>query len=142
MSSFRTLSDTFSASPQITVDDVRIAASEGFKAIICNRPDDEENGQLNAESVAGACATHGLSFTHIPISAGMNQSDIDQMSAAINEANGPVLAYCRSGTRSTNLWAATQAAEGADAEGIVAAAAEGGYDISGLTATLRNLAAR
>jgi uncharacterized protein (TIGR01244 family) len=142
MSSFRDVTPKFSASPQIRREDVAIAASEGFKAIVCNRPDNEDAGQLNADQVAAACAQHGLSFTHIPVVGAMSQSQIDLMATAIDVAGGPVLAYCRSGTRSTNLWALSRAADGEDADGIIEAAANAGYDLSGLAPTLRSLAAR
>jgi uncharacterized protein (TIGR01244 family) len=142
MSSFRDVTNAFSASPQIALQDVEIAAKEGFKGIICNRPDGEDAGQLNAEQVAKACAEHGLAFTHIPVVGAMSQTQIDLMANAIDASGGRVLAYCRSGTRSTNLWALSQAANGEDADGLVAAAAGAGYDLSGLAPTLRSLAAR
>jgi uncharacterized protein (TIGR01244 family) len=142
MSSFRDVTPEFSASPQVRLHDVAIAASEGFKAIICNRPDNEDAGQLNTDQVAAACAEHGMSFTHIPVVGAMSQSQIDLMANAINAAGGPVLAYCRSGTRSTNLWALSRAADGEDADSLIAAAAAAGYDLSGLAPTLRSLAAR
>jgi uncharacterized protein (TIGR01244 family) len=142
MSSFRDVSANFAASPQISLRDVVTAAHEGFKAIVCNRPDNEDGGQLNAAEIAAACAAQGLSFTHIPVSGGVGQAQIDMMAAALDAANGQVLAYCRSGTRSTNLWAMAQASNGEDADALVAAAAGAGYDLNGLLPTLRSLAAR
>ena len=142
MSRFRDLSPRFAASPQISLDDVALAANEGFKAIICNRPDGEDSGQLLAAQVEAACVARGLAFTHIPVSGGMSQGQVDLMASAINAADGPVLAYCRSGTRSTNLWALAMATEGEDVDGLVSAAAKAGYDLSGLTPTLRAAAAQ
>jgi uncharacterized protein (TIGR01244 family) len=142
MSSFRDVTPEFSASPQIRLQDIAVAANEGFKAVICNRPDSEDAGQLNADQVATACAQQGLSFTHIPVVGAMSQSQIGLMDAALQAAGGPVLAYCRSGTRSTNLWALSRAADGEDADSLIAAAAGAGYDLSGLAPTLRSLAAR
>jgi uncharacterized protein (TIGR01244 family) len=142
MSSFRDISPRFAASPQINLKDLETAVFEGFKAIICNRPDDEDSGQLNAAEIADACVAHGISFTHIPVSGGVSPAQIDLMAVALDSADGPVLAYCRSGTRSTNLWAMAQAANGENAEALVTAAAAAGYDLSGLIPTLRSLSAR
>lgn len=142
MSSFKDITAEFAASPQISLDDVALAAEQGFVAIICNRPDGEDNGQLSAADIGVACSQHGLKFTHIPVSGGFSQGQIDDMSRALEDASGPVLAYCRSGTRSTNLWALSQAANGEPADSLVEAGARGGYDLRGLLPTLRSLNAR
>jgi uncharacterized protein (TIGR01244 family) len=145
MSDFRTITPSFSASPQITRDDVAVAAGLGFKAVICNRPDNEDSGQLNASEIETLCAAHGMTFTHIPVSGGMNQLQVDQMSTALEATDGPILAYCRSGTRSTNLWAmamASGATGGENPDALVSAAAAAGYDLGGLLPSLRALASR
>jgi uncharacterized protein (TIGR01244 family) len=142
MTGFRTVTPNFSAAPQISLDDVAVAAQSAFKAIICNRPDGEDGGQIPAADIAAACAQHGLAFTHIPVSGGMNQIQVDQMATALDQAGGAVLAYCRSGTRSTNLWALAQATTGEDAEALVEAASGAGYDLGGLLPSLRALAQR
>ena len=74
--------------------------------------------------------------------AGFGHAQIDAMVAAINAADGPVLAYCRSGTRSCQLWALAAAKAGRDPALIAAQAANAGYDVSGLRALLDTLAAR
>jgi uncharacterized protein (TIGR01244 family) len=142
MTHFRDVTPNFAASPQISLDDIATAASDGFKSIICNRPDGEDGGQVTASEIAAACATNGLRFTHIPVSGGMSQIQVEQMASAIQAAGGPVLAYCRSGTRSTNLWALAMATSGEDAQGLVDAAAGAGYDLSGLLPTLRSIGSR
>jgi uncharacterized protein (TIGR01244 family) len=142
MSHFRDVTPHFAASPQISLDDVKIAAAEGFKAIICNRPDGEDNGQLPASDIDAACNAQGLAFTHIPVSGALTQMQIEQMAAALEATDGPVLAYCRSGTRSTNLWAMAMATQGENSEALVAAGAGAGYDLSGLLPSLRALAVR
>jgi uncharacterized protein (TIGR01244 family) len=139
MSSFKDITDMFAVSPQLTLNDLEVAAREGFVRVVCNRPDGEDIGQPSVEQIAQSCASHGLSFVHIPISGGVNEAQIDAMSQALETAAGPVLAYCRSGTRSTNLWAMAQARRGANAQGLVEAAAGAGYDLSGLTPMLRSL---
>lgn len=142
MGKFREVTSKFSASPQIDLDDVERAATQGFKAIICNRPDDEDNGQLSGKDVAASCARHGIQFTHIPVSGGMSQVQVEQMARAIDAAGGPVLAYCRSGTRSTNLWALAMAGEGLSGADLVEAAAGAGYDLSSLLPSLNAITQR
>jgi uncharacterized protein (TIGR01244 family) len=142
MSSFRDLTDDFAVSPQVSLADLEQAKAEGFAAVICNRPDGEDFGQLSAEVIAEKCRTLGLTFTHIPVSGGVNHEQIEVMADALNATTGAVLAYCRSGTRSTNLWAMAQAREGGDAQGLIEAAAGAGYDLSGLSQTLRALAGK
>jgi uncharacterized protein (TIGR01244 family) len=102
----------------------------------------EDSGQLSAQAVSEACTANGLAFTHIPVVGQMSQAQVEAMATALENADGPVLAYCRSGTRSTNLWALAQASNGEGAEGLVETAANGGYDLSGLLPTLRALNAR
>jgi uncharacterized protein (TIGR01244 family) len=142
MSHFQDVTPRFAASPQISLNDIALAASEGFKAIICNRPDGEDGGQLSAAQIGAACCENGITFTHIPVVGGVSQMQVDQMAGALDAALGPVLAYCRSGTRSTNIWAMAMAANGEDADGLVEAAAGAGYDLSSLLPTLRAFGAR
>jgi len=139
MSSFRTITANFSASPQISVADVDQAVRDGFTAVICNRPDHEDMGQVSAQEIATACAEHGLKFTHIPISGGIPEEAVPLMREALAASTGPVLAYCRSGTRSTNLWALAEASAGRSPEELVEAGARGGYDLRGLMPLLRSL---
>ncbi|GBF58883.1 beta-lactamase hydrolase-like protein [Candidatus Phycosocius bacilliformis] len=142
MSAFRTITPTFSAAPQISEEDVTEAARQGFVAIICNRPDQEEPGQLPVAAIASACEKLGLQFTHIPIAGGIPEAAVGAMAAALASSKGPVLAYCRSGTRSTNLWALAQASQGAEPAHLIEAARHGGYDLSGLAPLLQQLSAK
>lgn len=142
MSHFRNVTPRFAASPQISLNDIALAEIEGFKSIICNRPDGEDSGQLSAAQIGAACSENGIIFAHIPVVGGVSQMQVDQMADALDAALGPVLAYCRSGTRSTNIWAMAMAANGEDADGLVEAAAGAGYDLSSLLPTLRALGAR
>jgi uncharacterized protein (TIGR01244 family) len=136
----RPLSATFAVAPQISAADVAAAAAAGVRLIVCNRPDGEEFGQPSAADVAAWAAEHGLAFVHIPMgAAGLTRELVSQTQAAIAGADGPILAYCRSGTRSTYLWATAEAASGADPAALIAAAATADYDISGLRPTLQML---
>ncbi len=104
----------------------RIKAA-GFVAIVNNRPDDEEAGQPGGDAIRAAAEDHGLAYTAIPVThAGFSHPQLDAMAAALAEANGPVLAYCRSGTRSCNLWALAGAKAGADPAALVARGGSGG----------------
>ena len=119
MSEFRQLTDGLWASPQITVADVERAKAEGFTHIICNRPDDEEPGQPSAIEIESAAKQNGMGFTSIPVSsAGFSLPQVDAMQDALANDGDKVLAYCRSGTRSTLLWALAQAKAGADLDEI------------------------
>lgn len=129
---FRLLTPSLSVSPQLTAADVAEAAREGFKAIIDNRPDGEEPGQPSAADMQVLAATHGLAFAHVPTIGGqITDEHVARMSEALARLDGPVLAYCRTGTRSTMLWALGEAgAQPADA--LIEVAARAGYDLSGL----------
>jgi sulfide:quinone oxidoreductase len=111
---FKSIAPGFSASVQLTPDDVHDAAAQGFKSIICNRPDDEEAGQPSAAVIQQQAAALGLSFAHIPVVSGsITTDDAVRMRAALAQMPPPVLAYCRSGARSTRLWdMATAASDG------------------------------
>ena len=129
----RPLDPTVAVAPQITPDDVPAIAAAGYVAIVNNRPDGEEAGQPDGESIRAAAEAAGLAYTAIPVTqAGFSRPQVDAMIAALAAADGPVLAYCRSGTRSCNLWALAGAAQGEDAAALTAKAATAGYDLTGL----------
>ena len=143
MSNFRKLSGSVLASPQISLADLDAAKEEGVSLIICNRPDDEEPGQLNVPEIEAAAQERGMRVAHIPIThAGFSEPQIAAMNEALASADGKVLAYCRSGTRSTLLWSLAQAAGGADPDAIAASAAAAGYDVAPVRPAMDMLAAR
>jgi sulfide:quinone oxidoreductase len=129
---FKVLTPSLSVSPQLTEADVAQAARDGFRAIIDNRPDGEEPGQPTAAEMKALAAAQGLGFAHVPTVGGkITDEDVALMAHALANLEGPVLAYCRTGTRSTTLWALTRAGtEPADA--LIATAAGAGYDLTGL----------
>ena len=143
MTDFRRLSDRVSASPQITVEDVRAAAAEGFTTIVNNRPDDEEPGQPDGAAIEAAAREEGLAYHAIPISGGQfGDEQIRAMREALGSSDGPVLAFCRSGTRSTLLWSMAQAEAGHDLNEIATQAAAAGYDVSPIAGMLQALSSR
>ncbi len=132
----RRISDTFSVSPQIDPGDVAEIKAAGFRAIMCNRPDGEDEGQCDHALIEAAAQEAGLAFYNVPItSAGISTEDMDDFNAALAEMPGPVLAYCRSGTRCTMLWSMSQIGH-MPADEIVTAAAEAGYDVRGVVAQM------
>jgi uncharacterized protein (TIGR01244 family) len=142
MADIRTVNERVSVAPQITPDDVAALKAAGFVAIVNNRPDDEEPGQPSGAAIRAAAEAAGMAYAEIPVThAGFSHPQIDAMTAALTAADGPVLAYCRSGTRSCNLWALAAAKAGRNPELLVRQAAEAGYDLSGMRPTLDALAA-
>lgn len=140
---FIRLTDQISVAGQIDPQDLARAAAEGFVAVVNNRPDGETPGQPAEAVLAEAAAAAGLAYTAIPIDhSGFTMVQVEAMAGVLDAAAGPVLAWCRSGTRSANLWALAEAKRGGDPDAIVAAAARGRYDVSGLLPTLRSLAER
>ncbi|HEX4738024.1 MAG TPA: TIGR01244 family sulfur transferase [Allosphingosinicella sp.] len=121
------LDSTTFVSPQITAADVAEAAASGVKTIINNRPDGEEPGQPTSAEIEAAAEAAGLAYRHIPVAGGFSQAQVEAMAEALE--HGPALAFCRSGTRSTYLWALARARQGEEAQTIVRAAAEAGYDL-------------
>jgi uncharacterized protein (TIGR01244 family) len=133
MTAFRRVTDSLSVSPQIAVDDLDRAASEGFVLVINNRPDDEEPGQPSSAQVEAAARAAGLDYVHIPVRGGPTFDQVEAVRRAVEGAEGPVLAFCRSGTRSIVTWSLGQAASGAADRGeLVRLGADAGYDLSGV----------
>lgn len=136
---FIKITDTVSVAPQILPEDVATAAGQGFRTIVNNRPDGESFDQPPGAEIAAACQAAGLNYVAIPIDhSGFNLDQVAAMADAL--AKGPVLAFCRSGTRSCNLWALAAAKAGADPMAIVEAAGQGGYNVAGLMPLLKQLA--
>ena len=143
MSDFRKLTNRVSASPQITPEDVWEAAAQGFTTIVNNRPDGEEPGQPDGAEIEAAAQDAGLAYHAIPISGGQfGEEQVRAMQETLSGSEGPVLAFCRSGTRSTLLWSMAQADGGHDLEEIAAQAAQAGYDVSPIAGMLQQLSAR
>ncbi|MGZ5987231.1 MAG: TIGR01244 family sulfur transferase [Caulobacteraceae bacterium] len=132
MPDFRRVTDDFTTAPQISVADVGEAAAMGFTTIICNRPDDEEPGQPSAAEIGAAAKAAGLAYVHVPVRGAPGPAEVEAMREAVDAAPGPVLAYCRSGTRSITTWSIGQALSGARSRGdLVALGRAAGYDLSG-----------
>lgn len=132
----RRITPRYAVSPQIRPDDVPALKEAGFVRVICNRPDSEVAGEERAEAIAAACADHGLDFVTLPVDhASLTPDLVARQREAIEEATGPVFAYCRSGTRCTHVWALGQAGR-MPVEEIVAAGGRAGYDLTTLRPAL------
>lgn len=140
---FRKLTDSIHASPQITIDDVAEAAAMGVKLIINNRPEGESDDQVPGPDIEAAARVAGIDYVAIPVThAGFSEPQVVAMAKALDGAQGPVLAYCRSGTRSTLLWALSEASQGGDPDALTNMAAKAGYDVSPVRPLMDMLKAR
>ena len=140
---FRQLTNRVYASPQIGLAEVAEAAQSGIGLIINNRPDDESDDQIPGAQIAEAAAAAGMAYVAIPVShAGFSEAQVSAMAAALASTDQPVLAYCRSGTRSTLLWSLAEASAGKSPHALAAAAAQAGYDLTPVRALLDMLAAK
>ncbi len=143
MSSFRDLTPRYAVSPQIAREDFARAVAEGFKMVINNRPDGESPGELQHGEAADAAEAAGLEYVYIPVAGGFPPDKIAATLEAINRARGPILAYCRSGTRSAHLWALAHAMRGGKTpDELISLAAQQGYDLRGIKGELDRLAQR
>ena len=130
------INDHVSVSGQISPGDIAALKAQGFVAIINNRPDGESPDQPDGAEIEAAAKAAGLGYYAIPLGReGVNADMVERTKAALEASDGPVFAFCRSGTRSTTLWALSQAGE-VDAEEIISQAAEAGYDMSHLAGHL------
>ena len=137
----RHINESISVAPQIAVEQVADIAAAGIKTIVNNRPDDEDAGQPSGDAIRAAAEAEGLNYVAIPVThAGFSHPQIDAMTQALTEAKGPVLAFCRSGTRSCNLWALAAAKAGRNPNLLLAQAEDAGYDLRGIRPMLDALA--
>lgn len=133
MADIRKVTQDFSVAPQIETSDVQAARAQGFVKLINNRPDGEGPGQPSSAEMERAARAAGLDYVHIPFAGRPTPQQAQAVFEAAEAAHGPVLAFCRSGTRSITAWALGQAQAGrrAPAE-LVELAANAGYDLSAL----------
>jgi sulfide:quinone oxidoreductase len=132
MERLASLTPFLSVSPQLTEADLGIAASLGFEAIINNRPDGEGDDQPSSTAMAEAARGVGLDYRHIPVVSGkVSDADVDAFAEAMRTLRGPVLAFCRTGTRSTTLWALSEAHH-LDPDAILKTARTAGYQLEAL----------
>jgi len=140
MSEIRRVTETFAVSPQLSLANIAAAKAQGFQVVINNRPDGEMFGQPASDEMAAACLAAGLTYHALPFSGPPPREVVEQTAALVGAAPGPILAFCRSGTRSITAWALAEALAGRrKADDIIALAANAGYDLSGARGALLSL---
>jgi uncharacterized protein (TIGR01244 family) len=129
------LAPGLSAAGKLDRADIEALAVSGVRTIINNRPDNEDPGQLPAADARRLAEAHGIAYHHIPFTAAsLTRADVEAFAATLRTAPQPVVVHCRSGTRSTLIWALTRLREGADPSVLIAEAARHGIDIAPLPA--------
>ncbi|HUO22251.1 MAG TPA: TIGR01244 family sulfur transferase [Caulobacteraceae bacterium] len=133
MSEFRKVTDEFSVAPQIDLADIPRAAAAGFKLLINNRPDGESPGQPPSAEVEAAARAAGMDYAYVPVAGMPTSAAVHVEMTLLAEAEGPALAFCRSGNRSIVTWAIGQALSGARSRAdLIALGYDAGYDLSGV----------
>ena len=124
--------DDYAVSAQIQTEDIKTIKNKGFKTIFCNRPDSEETNQITVKSIQDQADKDGLNFIHQPVVGGqITQQDVDLFKAHYAAAEKPIFAYCRSGTRSSMLWALSESSVRPIDE-ILKLTTAAGYNLSNL----------
>lgn len=132
------IDDRLAVSPQIAPEDLAALAAEGYRAVICNRPDGESADQPSFEEIERAARENGLEARYLPVASGLvRDEDAEEFTEAMLTLPGPVLAYCRSGTRSATLWALSEAKRRPLPE-ILGKTKAAGYDMSGVARRVAN----
>jgi uncharacterized protein (TIGR01244 family) len=144
MMDIRPLTPTYAVSPQIEPGDFAAIRAAGFTTVIDNRPDIEIPPSHHAAAMRAAAEAAGLVFAVVPIAGrDMPPETVVAHRAAIDAAEGPVLAYCASGTRSAIAWSLAQAQAGAmPTDDILAATERGGYQLAPLRPMIEAIAAQ
>ncbi|WP_282129596.1 TIGR01244 family sulfur transferase [Roseobacter litoralis] len=134
----RKITEKVTVSPQIMVDDMVAIRDAGFRAIICNRPDGEGADQPSFEEIETAAKAVGIEARYVPVQSGMvKDEDVDALGTALDEVQRPVLAYCRTGTRSATLWSFHESKKRPMPD-ILAATKAAGYDMNGVARRIAN----
>jgi uncharacterized protein (TIGR01244 family) len=127
----RQLDETTLVSGQLTPDQVADLKAQGVTLLVNNRPDNEDAGQPLSADMEAAARAAGLEYRHIPIRYGIGPSDVEAMREAMHAAQeGKLLAFCRSGNRSTLAWAVARAEDGAEPEELNQLAQAAGFNLA------------
>lgn len=125
-------------SAQLTAENFKTLAAEGYGAVINNRPDGEKDDYLDADDAQALAQEHGLQYVHIPVTpTQLTDEAVELFKAALSSLSGPVVAHCGTGKRSTAMWALCQVGE-IDADEILEQCAVAGHDLSPLKPRLVN----
>lgn len=131
MTEFRRVTDQLSVAPQIAIADLAAAAAQGFKLVINNRPDGEDPAQPTSAEIEAAARAAGLDYAYVPVRGAPTREQVETERAILDEHPGPVLAFCRSGTRSINTWSIGELESGERTrDELVRLGEAAGYDLS------------
>lgn len=136
----RSLSPCLRVTDQLAPTDIPALKEAGISSVICNRPDGEQPDQPDHLALQAACSKAGLRFAYLPVVPGsIADGQVQQFAVLLEQLPAPIAAYCRTGTRSTSLWALSQVRTGrATPEQVLSVAGEAGYDLSSLASRLRD----
>lgn len=130
MTEFKALDEHTLVSGQIHTDDLAEAKRHGVTMVVNNRPDGEDDGQPTSDEIQAAAEAAGLDYRHIPIVRGMGPAQVEEMASALSElGDGKMLAFCRSGMRSTLAWAVACREAGCPREELEEKAAKAGFSL-------------
>ncbi len=133
------LTENLTVGGQIDPAEVSELAARGIRAIVCNRPDGEQPGQPSFQAIETAAAALGIKAIHQPVqSSAISDADVLAFAKALGELPKPIMAYCRTGTRSAMLWSLSEAGK-RPAGDILSEAMKAGYDLSALAQRLEKL---
>ena len=136
---FAKINNELTVSDQITIEDLKEIHAQGYKTIFCNRPDHESDGQLDFSAIDKEAQNLGIKAIHQPVIGGqISDDDITQFGSYFEEAQKPIFAYCRTGTRCSTLWALSHAKK-LSIDEILAKTQNAGYDLSLLRDRLNSL---
>lgn len=129
------LDQQVSVSAEPAMSEFQALADAGIELVVCNRTEHEAEGQPSFAELEQAAADAGLAFVAIPFSRDQMQSSHGAEFARLLKGGKRIHAFCRTGNRSCNLWAAARCLEGADKRTLQSAAREAGFDVSGVLVT-------
>lgn len=132
------ISDELSLSEQLQIADIPLLAEQGYRSIVCNRPDGEGSDQPTFDEIKAAAELHNLEVRYLPVVPGqIRDDDVVAFGDTMRELPKPAMAYCRTGTRSATLWSLSQAGSKPVSD-ILSAAKKAGYDMSGVVRRIAN----
>ena len=134
----KAINPQISVAPQVKPEDMADFAQQGFRSVICNRPDGEGADQPSFEEIEAAAGKLGMEARYLPIVAGkVGDTDAEEFGRLMESLPKPILAYCRTGTRSATLWSLSQA-EKLPLSDILSKTKAAGYDMAGVVRRIAN----
>ena len=127
------IDERLSVAGQPTAGEIAAFGGEGVALLINNRPDGEEPGQPGSAAERAAAEAAGIAYLDLPVTGPtITREAVERFHAAVEAAPGPVVAHCRSGTRSLTLWALGEVLAGRlRRDEIAEFGARHGFDLSG-----------